>query len=365
MVAPSQHVALTRSDIHAHCRCHGASHRPAVLRVKVERLSIGRHLKGSLLNSRFHARMSSTFSPVKRAAAGITSGHSRLSIAAASAVTAGALGAAGFAVGSAPWSNAAADAAKTVHSGSQSTAGHSGAVAFDAATATHAQLDALHAATADGGPVHGAGATRQPSHAAAGHAAKPAQARHPAVHPARQAVRHPARQAARHAATRPARRAVVQHKHFQYPLYDAVTPGFLPHGKIVAVYANGAYTASGSQVAGHKSVLWIDTNGSNPGATVLDVEPGDATPAAAAAWVQQRLIRHPSSVAIVYTMKSSWQEVKNHVAHLPQSMQHKVRYWIADPTGVAHMVPGADATQWYWGTNLDISIANQSLTHLG
>jgi len=150
-----------------------------------------------------------------------------------------------------------------------------------------------------------------------------------------------------------------------YPIYDSVTPSSLPHGKVAAVYANGAYAASGRQVAGQKSVLWIDTNGSNPGATVLDVEPGDATPHGAAVWVQQRLSKHPNSVAIVYTMRSSWQDVKDNVAHLPQSMQDKVRYWIADPTGVQHMVPGANATQWYWGSHIDISVANPSLTQLG
>ncbi len=118
-------------------------------------------------------------------------------------------------------------------------------------------------------------------------------------------------------------------------------------------------------MAGQKSVLWIGTNGSNPGATVLDVEPGDATSHGAAVWVQQRLSKHPNSVAIVYTMRSSWQAVKDNVAHLPKWQQDKVRYWIADPTGVQHMVPGADATQWYWGTNIDISVANSALTQQG
>jgi hypothetical protein len=70
-------------------------------------------------------------------------------------------------------------------------------------------------------------------------------------------------------------------------------------------------------------------------------------------------------VAIVYTMRSSWQDVKDNVAHLPKWQQDKVRYWIADPTGVQHMVPGADATQWYWGTNIDVSVANESLTQVG
>jgi hypothetical protein len=144
-----------------------------------------------------------------------------------------------------------------------------------------------------------------------------------------------------------------------------VTPSSLPSGKAAAVYANGAYAASASQVKHQKSVLWIDTNGSKPGANVLDVEPGDATPAGAAAWAQQRLVKHPGSVAIIYTMRSSWQDVKDHVAHLPKAQQDNVRYWIADPTGVKHIVPGSDATQWYWGSSIDISAANPSLTQVG
>jgi hypothetical protein len=299
------------------------------------------------LHSRIHARMSNSINPVKRAAAGITRKHSRLSIFAASAATAGVLGAAGLAVSSAPWSQAAGDVTKSVQGASQPAAGHS-AAALDAVTGAKVRLDALGSAPAGGATHHAAQPAKQAP-------AKPA--------PARPA---PAKLDAKHAPAKPAAKPKPKAMPaMPYPIYDSTTPSSLPHGKVAAVYANGAYAASGSQVAGQKSVLWIDTNGSNPGATVLDVEPGDATPAGAAAWVQQRLIRHPNSVAIVYTMLSQWQQVKSHVAHLPQSMQDKVRYWIADPTGVNHMVPGANATQWYWGSHIDISTANPSLTQLG
>jgi hypothetical protein len=148
-----------------------------------------------------------------------------------------------------------------------------------------------------------------------------------------------------------------------YLIYDSVTPSALPTDKAAAVYSNGAYAASAAQMAHQKpNVLWIDTNGSNPNANVLDVEPGDATPAGAAAWVQQRLSAHPHDVAIVYTMMSAWGDVKSHVGHLPSWMQHKVRYWIADPTGNPHVVPGSNATQWYWGKSIDITTAHPSLT---
>jgi hypothetical protein len=305
------------------------------------------------LYSRIHARMSSSINSAKCATAGITRKHSRLSIFAASAATAGVLGAAGLAVGSAAWSQAVGNAAKTVQSGARQASGPSHAT-FDAATGAKVQVDSLRSA-AVGGRTVGAiaadvpiSATHQLAQAAVDTTAKPALARQPA----------------KPAPVKP-RPTPHQDNAKPYHIWDSVTPSSLPPGHVAAAYANGAYAASPGQLAGQKSVLWIDTNGSNPGATVLDVEPGDATPAAAAAWVQQRLVKHPNSVAIVYTMLSSWQAVKDHVAHLPKSMQDRVRYWIADPTGVDHIVPGADATQWYWGPNVDISTATPSFAQLG
>jgi hypothetical protein len=143
-----------------------------------------------------------------------------------------------------------------------------------------------------------------------------------------------------------------------YLIYDSVTPGTLPSDQAAAVYADGAYAASSSQVSGHHSVLWIDANGSDPNANVLDVEPGDATPAGAATWVQAHLKAQPHSEAIIYTMRSDWSAVQDAVGGLPSWEQSHVRYWIADPTGVPHVVPGSSATQWYWGSNYDISTAN-------
>jgi len=290
------------------------------------------------VNSRIHTRMSdAVISPVKRAAADLTRKHSLLSVFAVSAATVGVIGAAGVAVGSAPWSAAAGHAAKTGQSGPVAARQ---AAAFDAVTGAKAQLDATHTAVSTTAFVSGT-AAHHPAKAAVATTGEHSTAKHA-----------PAKHAAKHRQAKP------------YQIYDSVTPSSLPSGKAAAVYANGAYQASATQVAGHKSVLWIDTNGSNPGANVLDVEPGDATPAGAAAWAQQRLAKHPDSVAIIYTMRSSWQDVKDHVAHLPKSQQDNVRYWIADPTGVDHIVAGADATQWYWGAHIDITTANPSFTQL-
>jgi hypothetical protein len=143
-----------------------------------------------------------------------------------------------------------------------------------------------------------------------------------------------------------------------YQLYDSVSPGSIPSSsQAVAVYADGNYQASPAQVGQRGLTLWIDTNGSDTHADVLDVEPGDATPAQAATWVAQKLDGSPNSTAIIYTMRSDWGAVQQAVSQLAWWMPSHTKYWIADPTGVPHIVPGSDATQWYWGQNYDISTA--------
>ncbi|HET9894780.1 MAG TPA: hypothetical protein VFQ44_07580 [Streptosporangiaceae bacterium] len=143
-----------------------------------------------------------------------------------------------------------------------------------------------------------------------------------------------------------------------YLMYDSVTPSSIPSGRVAAVYATGGFAASPSQVGSHPGVVWIDTNGSDPKASALDVEPGDATPSQAAGWAKSRLSANPNAVARIYTMRSEWGAVKSAVAGLPEKMQAHVRWWIADPTGQQHMVPGAAATQWYWGSHYDITTAS-------
>ncbi len=146
-----------------------------------------------------------------------------------------------------------------------------------------------------------------------------------------------------------------------YLMYDSTTPSSIPGNQPIATYANGNFAVPASQVAG-KNVMWIDTNGSDPHAAALDVEPGDATPAIAAAWTKAKLTAQPDSLAHIYTMRSEWPAVQAAVASLPHSMQTHVRWWIADPTGVPHVVPGSQATQWYWGQNYDISTVTPSFS---
>jgi hypothetical protein len=142
-----------------------------------------------------------------------------------------------------------------------------------------------------------------------------------------------------------------------YEFYDSIDPETVPAGAEVATYATGARPTPVSLVAGRKKVLWIDTEGTDPQAQVIDVEPGCASPSQVPQWVHSHLGDDPGSVAIVYTTISEWSEVQQDVSSLPASMQARIRWWIADPTGSPHIVPGSQATQWYWGSNYDESEA--------
>lgn len=159
------------------------------------------------------------------------------------------------------------------------------------------------------------------------------------------------------AAAKPAAPAPAPAPAQPYQVYDSVTPSQIPAGQPVATYADGGYAVNPANVASRGHVTWIDTNGSDPKAAALDVEPGDATPQQAAQWTWSKLHGAAGQIAVIYTMRSEWPATQAAIATLPQAMQHQVRWWIADPTGVAHVVPGAQATQWYWGQNYDISTA--------
>ena len=179
-------------------------------------------------------------------------------------------------------------------------------------------------------------------------AANRAQARGGAAHPA--------------AAQRPADAAsqvqTLVNTNKQYQFYDSVIPSAIPAGGIAAVYATGPFAASPSAVAGRSKVMWIDVSGADPQASALDTEPSDATPQVAATWAWNRLHQYPHALARIYTTISWWPQVQALVANYPPSIRDRIRWWIADPTGYPHMVPGADATQWYWGSTYDESTAN-------
>jgi hypothetical protein len=293
----------------------------------------------------------------------------------ASAAAAGVLGASGFAVGAAPWAQAADNVAKTVQGDGRAATGQPGAFLFGSVTGSKTasgstELDALQSAATSSHPTitglsrhatqtTASKAAANPADAAAKiAAAKTAATRAAAAKTAAVKIAAAKAAAVRIKAAAVKAAAAKAAAATPYTIYDSVTPNTIPSGQAAAVYATGAYAAQPSAVAGHHSVLWIDTNGSDPGANVLDVEPGDATPYGAGQWVKARLSADRHAVAVVYTMRAEWQQVKDNVATLPGWMQAKVRYWIADPTGYNHVVPGSSATQWYWGNKYDVTTAN-------
>jgi hypothetical protein len=204
---------------------------------------------------------------------------------------------------------------------------------------------------------------QRPAHAehqaGAGQQGHPAKAQHPGRAQRPGKAGHPALAHHRAASHRAVRHAAARRLSHPWRMYDSVTPGAIPDRQAAAVYSTGRYFATPGQLGRLGHSIWIDVTGYDYEASALDVEPGDATPSQAAAWAYHRLRAHPHSVARLYTMQSEWGAVKAAVADLlPGWMHARVHYWIADPTGVPHILPGSAATQWYWGQNYDISSAN-------
>jgi hypothetical protein len=184
-----------------------------------------------------------------------------------------------------------------------------------------------------------------------GAASSPSAASHAQAHRPPVPVRLVSRQSTHRRTAAPGRPAAP------YLIYDSVIPSAIPAHRMVATYATGPYAVSPAQVSGRGPVMWIDVRGTDYGASALDTEPGDATPFVAARWAWHRLSAYPNAIAHIYTMRSEWPAVQAACATLPARMRSHIRWWIADPTGVPHIVPGSDATQWYWGPNYDISTA--------
>lgn len=195
------------------------------------------------------------------------------------------------------------------------------------------------AAAAPDRPRHQASGHQTSGHQTSGHRQAPDRSRH-------QASGH--RQAL---AWAPARGAGT------YLFYDSVIPDAIPPHHLIATYATGGHPTPPADVAGRGPILWIDVDGSDPAASALDIEPGTVAPSVAPVWVRQKLTANPKALAVLYSSISEWPAIQAAVAPLPSWMRSRIRWWIADPTGYPHIVPGSDATQWYWGSGYDISTA--------
>lgn len=140
-------------------------------------------------------------------------------------------------------------------------------------------------------------------------------------------------------------------------MYDSVTAARLPtSAALVAAYTDGRYAneAAVRKQCPHATVVRITVRG-NPGAHVVDCEPGDVTPAGAAQWavVELKAGRRPT----IYCNLSTWPAVQHEVSR--RGIAGQVSYWIAHYDGKAEMIPGAVAKQYIErkDQNLDYSIA--------
>lgn len=129
----------------------------------------------------------------------------------------------------------------------------------------------------------------------------------------------------------------------------------------VAIYVNGRFSVDPATVQKaypDARVFWIDVLGNNPEASIKDIETGDISPSSVPGIVAARFRVHPDANTRLYCNLSTWPAVKTEVRNLPQNQRDTIRYWIANPTGTPHIVPGSDATQYMFGQILDLSEVN-------
>lgn len=127
--------------------------------------------------------------------------------------------------------------------------------------------------------------------------------------------------------------------------YDAVTASYIPYGAQVALcYVNGAYANCGAVSARHPKHLVTIAVNTGGVARLLDVEPGDATPAQAGGWVRAMVDRHIYRPGI-YANASTMPAVEQSLAgwHLARSQYVlMVAAWDGNPA----IPSGFDAKQW-------------------
>ena len=150
-------------------------------------------------------------------------------------------------------------------------------------------------------------------------------------------------------------------------MYDSVTISQIPaHAEAVAGYVDGKWPTYKALLTAFPKAhhLSIAVN-STEDAECLDVEPGDATPAQAAAWVKRQKARGVKR-PVVYTSISQAQSLVYELAKAGVSRQ-SIRLWTAHYTYHPHRCSAvcgynfngiADGTQWTdksLGRNLDES----------
>ncbi|HEU5355959.1 MAG TPA: hypothetical protein VFU65_15910 [Actinocrinis sp.] len=128
-------------------------------------------------------------------------------------------------------------------------------------------------------------------------------------------------------------------------MYDGVDASRLPtNAQLVGGYVDGLYAWSAADWARFPNSVKVRIavfSSTNDG-EVLDVEPGNATPAESVDWV---LLRRRAGVdPTVYMNTSTWPTVRSAFSARGVAEPH---YWIAQYDGVASLPAGAVAKQYY------------------
>ena len=121
---------------------------------------------------------------------------------------------------------------------------------------------------------------------------------------------------------------------------------------IVGAYTNGLYRVLLQDVVARFGpqvpVAWIDVNGSDVYADVLDVETGDATPAGAVVWVKAKLLTKPVYPPVVYCNRATLTPLFNAMGAAGLHVGTHFRLWIAtlDGTRTVPDMTGVTAVQY-------------------
>ncbi|MGH3625886.1 MAG: hypothetical protein ACRDRL_00345 [Sciscionella sp.] len=137
-------------------------------------------------------------------------------------------------------------------------------------------------------------------------------------------------------------------------MYDAVTWQNIPaSAAMVAGYDDGGFAwplAAWTRFP-HAVKVHITVFSANE-AQVLDVENGDATPAQAPGWAQER--RKAGQDPTVYCNASTWPDVR---AAFGRQRVAEPHYWIADYDGRAEIPAGAVAKQYLGGPTAPVDVS--------
>lgn len=128
-------------------------------------------------------------------------------------------------------------------------------------------------------------------------------------------------------------------------MYDGVDASRLPaNAQLVGGYVDGAYAWSAADWARFpRSVkVRIAVFSSTNDGEVLDVEPGNATPAESVDWVLMR--RRAGADPTVYMNTSTWPTVRSAFSARQVAEPH---YWVAQYDGITALPAGAVAKQYY------------------